>query len=94
MIRISKTGHIVTINSKPIKTPPLTTEQYLRDQINKITADPVNEILKNYEQLAQENVSNNHDSRGKEHQYMNNHNDIQHNNMQEHVANRITASHE
>ena len=57
MIRISKTGYVVTSNSKHIKATPIIAEQYLRDQINKNTADPVNDILKNYEKLAQENVT-------------------------------------
>ena len=61
MIEMSNTGHIITGNTKHIKATPLTVEQYHRDQINKNTADCMNEILKNYGKLVQENVSNNHD---------------------------------
>ena len=42
----------------------------------------MNEILKNYEKLAQENVSNNHNSLGREDTFMSNNNDTQHSNMQ------------
>ena len=47
-IRITRTGYIVTRNSKHIKTMPITTEQYLRDQITQHTDDPVDRILKQY----------------------------------------------
>ena len=92
MIRISKTGWGVRKNSKHIKATPITGKQYLKDQINKKTADPINEILKNYEKLPQENVSNNHDSQGGEDTYMNNNNNTHHSNMQEYIVNRIPTS--
>ena len=57
MIRISNTGQIVTRNSRHMNAIPITAKQYLRDQINKNTTDPLDEILKNYEKAAQENVS-------------------------------------
>ena len=47
-------------NNKQIKATPITAEQYLRDQITKNTAGPVDEILKHYENLANENVTINH----------------------------------
>ena len=65
-----------------MKATHIKVKQYLRDQINRNTADPVNEILQNYENLAQENVSNNHDSQGMEDTYMNNNNGTDHSNMQ------------
>ena len=52
----------------------------------------MNEILKNYKNLAQENVTNNHDSLGIKHKFMDNNNDTQLSNMQEHIVNRILAS--
>ena len=48
MIRISKTGWVVTRNSKHIKPTLIATRQYLRDQITKNTSDPVN---KNFKEL-------------------------------------------
>ena len=44
-IRITKTGHIITRNSKHIKTTPITAEQYLRDQFTCHTKDSLNKIL-------------------------------------------------
>ena len=76
VIRISERGQIVTRNSKHIKATPITAEQYLRDQINENTTDPLNEILKNYEKLTQENVSNKHGSLRREGTFINNKNDL------------------
>ena len=70
----------------------ITAKQYLRDHINKNTADPVNDNLKNYEKLAKENVTNNHDSQGAEDTYMKTNNDTQHSNIQENIVNRIPTS--
>ena len=50
-IRITRTGHIVTRNSKLSKTTPITAEQYLRDQCTWHRADPVDRILKQNETL-------------------------------------------
>ena len=72
----------------------MTAEQYFMDQRNKNTADSVNEILKNYEKLAQENMTWNHDGQGKEDTYMKNNNNTQHSNMQDHIENRKLASSE
>ena len=69
----------------------ITARQYFRDQINKIVAYPVNEILKNYDKLAQENIRSNYDSQGREDTFMNNNNATQHTNMQTHLVNRIPA---
>ena len=45
-IRVTKTGCIITRNSKHIKTTPITTEQYIRDQHTWHTEDPVDKMLK------------------------------------------------
>ena len=74
-----------------IKGTPITAKQCLRDQINNNTTDPLNEILKNYEKLVQENVSNKHGSLRREDILMNN-KKTQHNNMQEHIEKRIPTS--
>ena len=92
MIRISKTGWIVIRNSKHVKATPITAEQYLSDQINKNTTDPFNEILKNYEKLVQENISNKLESLRREDTFMNNKNDKQHSKMQQQIENMIPAS--
>ena len=81
-IRPTKTDHIVYRNSKHITATPMTTEQYLRDQITRHPADPVDEILQQYGKLAQENVTYNHDSQRREDRHMSNNNDTQHSNMQ------------
>ena len=52
----------------------------------------MDEILKHYEKLAQENVTSNHDSEGREDTYMNNNKGSQHSNMKEYIINRIPAS--
>ena len=70
-----------------MKATPETAKQYLRDQINDNSPDPLNIILKNYENLAKENLSNKHDSLR-----MNNKNDTQRSSMQGHIENRIPAS--
>ena len=72
MIRIFRTDQIVTRNRKHINTTPITVEKYLRDQINTNTTDPLNEFLKNYEKLAQENVSNKHANLRREDTFMSN----------------------
>ena len=52
----------------------------------------MNEILKNYEIIVQENISDKHNSLRREDTLMNNKNDTQHSSMQEHIENRIPAS--
>ena len=49
MIQIMKTGQVITRNGKHIKATPITAELYLRDQLSKSTADPMNEILEHFE---------------------------------------------
>ena len=58
-IRITRTGCIVTRNSKDIKTTPITAEQYFRDQLIWLTDDPVDRILKWYETLSMDKVQSN-----------------------------------
>ena len=56
-------------------------------------ADPVDEILKHYEKLANKNVTIDHNRQGREDTSMNNSDDTQHINMQEHIVNQIPVSH-
>ena len=79
-----KTGQAVNRNSKHIRATPVTAKQYLRNQITKNTADPMDMILKQYGKLTEENVTSNHESQLREDTYMNNNNDTQHSNMPEH----------
>ena len=51
-MRVTKTGCIITRNSKYIKTAPITPEQYLRDQLAWQIEDHLNKILKQYESLS------------------------------------------
>ena len=92
MIIISKTCWVVTRNNKHIKAIPVTAEQYLMDQINKNTAEPLDDILKHCEKPANKNMTSIHESWGRKDTYINNNNGTQHSNMQEHIVNRIPAS--
>ena len=80
-------------NHKHIKATPITAKQYLRDQLTKNTADPLNYILKCYEKLAHKHVTINYDRQGREDTCMNNSNDTQYGNMQEHIVNQILVNH-
>ena len=74
-IRVTKTGCIITRNSKHIKTTLITAEQYLRDQLTQHTEDPLDKILKQYESLSLHNVQNDDKDRRREEADVNNHND-------------------
>ena len=53
MINITKTGQLITRNSKHLKATPITAEQYHQDQLSKITVDTVDDILKHIEKHTQ-----------------------------------------
>ena len=57
MICITKTGQIVTRNSKHVKATPITAEQYLLDQLSKSNVDIMDDILKHFEKYTQQNVT-------------------------------------
>ena len=91
IIRFTKTGCIITRNSKHIKTTPITAEQYLRDQHTHHAEDPLDKILKQYESLSQYNVPKNAKNRRREETYMNNHSDTQTSNTQGHTISNILS---
>ena len=43
-LQVTKAGHIITRNSKHMKSTPITAEQYLRDQLTQHTEDPQQNI--------------------------------------------------
>ena len=76
-----------------MKATLITAKQYLRDQLAKSTANPVDDILKHNETLAHENVTVKHDRQGRENTCMNNSNDTEHRNMQKHSVNQVPVNH-
>ena len=68
---------MINRNSKHIKATPITAKQYPRDLLTQHTEEPLDKILKQYEYLPIENVSNNPNNRSREETYMNNKSDMQ-----------------
>ena len=88
-IRITKTGHIQTRNSKCIKTTLIIAELYFRDQLTQQTEDALDKILKQYEMLSPYNVPNNTTNRRREETYRNNYSDMQTSNTQGHNISNV-----
>ena len=87
-ISVTKTGHIITRNSKHIKTTSITGEQYLRDQLTWHMEDHLDKILKQYESLCTNNVQNiDKDRRRREETDVKNHNDTLTSIVQRHTIN-------
>ena len=58
MIQITKTGSVVTRDSKYIKATLITAEQHLSDQLHKSTVDPVDKILNDFEKTSSRKCDN------------------------------------
>ena len=93
-IKITKTGCIITRNKKHIKTTPITSEQFLRDQLTQHAEDPLDKILKQYESLSPHNVQNNDKDTRREETGVNNHNDTWISIAQGHTINNTPNNHE
>ena len=65
------TCHIVTKNSKHIKTSTITAEQYLRNQLTQHTDDPVDRILRQYETFSTDKVHSNNSNKRREETHVN-----------------------
>ena len=57
MICVTKTGWLITRNSKHIKARPTTAEQYLWNRLGKNTMDTVDGILKQFKKHRQQNMT-------------------------------------
>ena len=60
MICITRTGLIVKRNREHIKATAITAEQYLSDKLSKHSVDILDNILKNFEEETQSNLTHPH----------------------------------